>query len=349
MHAGGAQRVARQALGGADGRRLVAEDFAHALHFHDVADGRRGAVGVQVVDGRVDGGQRLLHAAHRAFAAGRDHVVAVGGGAVADDLGVDFCAACQCVVERLDHHHAAAAGDDEAVALGVVGTRGLFRRVVVLGGQRAHGVEQERLAPVLFFTAAGEDDVLLAHLDLLHGVADAVRAGGAGRGDGVVQALDLEGRGQAGGHGAAHGPRHAVGADALDALFAQQVERFHLVQRGGAARAGDEAGARVGHLLLGQAGIGNGVLHGQVGIGRRVADKAVELAVDEVFEGEVDGAGHLAAQAHFGVGRLEPDAGAAGAQVGGDGLLVVAQARNDAQTGDDDASHGKTLRSCRWK
>ncbi|MNT82795.1 hypothetical protein D3C72_2225750 [compost metagenome] len=80
-----------------------------------------------------------------------------------------------------------------------------------------------------------------------------------------------------------------------------------------------------------------------------MADEAIELAVDEVFEGKVDGAGHLAAQAHFGVGRLEPDAGAAGAQVGGDGLLVVAQARNDAQTGDDDASHGETLRSCRWK
>jgi hypothetical protein len=74
------------------------------------------------------------------------------------------------VFQLLDHHHAATASDDEAVTVGVVGARGQFRGFVALGGQGAHGVEQERLAPVLFFTATGEDDVLLAPLDLLQAV-----------------------------------------------------------------------------------------------------------------------------------------------------------------------------------
>ena len=83
-------------------------------------------------------------------------------GAVADDFGVDLRAARLRVFELLHHHHAAAAGDDEAVAVGVVGARGLLRRVVELRGQRAHRVEQHGLRPVQFFAATGEHDVLLA-------------------------------------------------------------------------------------------------------------------------------------------------------------------------------------------
>src|SRR5690606_6154849 len=157
-------------------------------------DAHRGgnAVGVEVVDGAGGGGQGLLHAADCAFPARGYHVVAVGGGAVANHFGVNLGAARQGAVPPLDHDPAAAAGADEAVTLGVVGAGGLFRGVVVLGGQRAHGVEQHGLAPVLLFTATGKDHVLLAHLDLLHGRADAVRAGGTGGGDGIVDALDLE-------------------------------------------------------------------------------------------------------------------------------------------------------------
>src|SRR5690606_39223990 len=126
------------------------------------------------------GGQRLAHAADRAFAGRGDHVVAIGGGTVADDFGVDFRAAGFRVFQFLDHQHAAAAGDDEAVALGVVGTGGHGRGVVVAGREGAHGIEQHAHGPVFLFTAAGEHDVLFAELDLFHGVADAMRAGGAG-------------------------------------------------------------------------------------------------------------------------------------------------------------------------
>src|SRR5690606_34888317 len=109
--------------------------------------------------------------------------------AVANDFGVDVCTTGQSVFQLLDHHHAATAGDDETVTLGIVRAGGLFRGLVVLGGKGAHGVEQAALAPVFFFTAAGEDDVLLAELDLLHGITDAMGAGGAGGGDRIVHAL----------------------------------------------------------------------------------------------------------------------------------------------------------------
>src|SRR5690606_10288868 len=132
---------------------------------------------------------------------------------------------------------------------GVVGARSLFRGFVVAGGEGAHGVEQDALAPVLFLAATGEDHVLLAELDLLHGIADAVRAGGAGGGDRVVDTLDLERCGQAGRDGAAHGPRNAVRADALDAFLADGVHGFHLVEGGSATGARNQADARIGDLL----------------------------------------------------------------------------------------------------
>jgi hypothetical protein len=166
-----------------------------------------------------------------------------------------------------------------------------------------------------------------------------VSTGGAGGRDRVVQALDLERRGQARRNGAAHGPGNAVWADALDAFLAQDVQRFHLVQGRGAAGTGDQAGTRVGHLLFGQAGVSDRVFHGQVGVGRSVADEAIDLAIDQLFEVEVDGAGNLATQTHFSIFRVEPDARAACTQVSGDGLFVIAQARNDAQTSDNDAAH----------
>ncbi|MOA06412.1 hypothetical protein D3C78_1260440 [compost metagenome] len=192
---------------------------------------------------------------------------------------------------------------------------------------------------MLFFTATGEDHVLLAHLDLLHGIADAMGAGGAGGGDRVVDALDLERGGQAGGHGAAHGARHAVRADALDTLLAQDVHGFHLVEGGSATGAGDQADAGVGDLFLAQAGILDRLLHGQVGEGGGVTHEAVDLAVDQRFEVEVDGAGNLAAQPHVGIGLIEADTWAAGAQAGGNGLFVIAQAGHDAHPGDHDAAH----------
>src|SRR5690606_29908913 len=196
-----------------------------------------GAGGVDVSEGPVDGGEGLLHAAHRTLPGGGDHVVAVGGGAVADDLGVDVGAPGEGVFQLLHHHAAGAAGHHEAIAVGVVGAGGQFRRVVVLGGQGAHGVEHAGHGPVLLLGAAGEEDVLLAELDLLHRSADAVGAGGAGGGDGKIETLDLEGGGETGGDGARHDLGDPVGAGALDALLPYHVDGFDEFLPGYAAGA----------------------------------------------------------------------------------------------------------------
>src|SRR6185312_12327255 len=107
----------------------------------------------------------------------------------ADDLGKDPGAAGPRMLEFFEHQHAGAAGDDETVARRVVGTAGPGGRGVEVGRHGAHGVEQVRHGPVEILVAAGKHDVLLAHLDLLVAVADAVLGRRAGRGDRVVDAL----------------------------------------------------------------------------------------------------------------------------------------------------------------
>ena len=185
-------------------------------------------MGIDVVNLAPDGGHRLLHTALGTFARRRNHVIAVRGGAVAGQLGNNVGAAFLRVFQFFQHHHAATAGNHETVTAGIEGAGSRFRRIVVFGGQRAHGIEHHGQAPVLFFTAAGEHDVLLASLDLFHRVTDAVGAGGTGRGHGVVHATDLVGGGEAGGHRAGHDAGDHIGPDALHAFLAHDVGGFHL-------------------------------------------------------------------------------------------------------------------------
>src|SRR5215207_9254229 len=194
LHAGSAEGVAGERLRRGDRRALVAgaEHRADGLDLLVVADGRRGGVRVDVVDRPLHGRKCHVHAAHRAFARGSDHVVAVRRGAVPDELAVDAGTACLGVLEFLEHNDAGAARDDEAVAVHVVGPRGLRRRLVVLRRHGAHGVEQHRQRPVELLATAGEDDVLPSALDDLERVADAVVRRRTGGRDRVVHALDLE-------------------------------------------------------------------------------------------------------------------------------------------------------------
>ena len=284
--------------------------------------------------------QRLTHAAHRALAGRLHHVEAVRGGAVADQLAIDLGAAGQRVIERFHHHDAATAGDDEAVAIGVVGTRGDRGAIVVGRRQRAHAVEQHRFGPVQFLAAAGEYHVLLAGLDQLRGVADAVGGGGAGGRDGIAHALDPEGGAQAGGDGARHGARHHVRPDAAGAFLAQGVGGQHGVGGRGAAGAGNQAGARVRNLGFGQTGVDDGLDHRDVRVGGRIAHEAQQLAVDVFLGRDAQRSVHVAAKAQLAVFLAELDAGTDFAQRVGDLRLGGADAGYDAQPGDDDASHG---------
>ena len=103
-----------------------------------------------------------------------------------------------------------------------------------------------------------------------------------------------------------YGPTHAT--------FAQQVDGTDLPLAGAATGTGDQAGAQVADLLGAEPGIGDGIAHGQVGEGRRVAHEALLLAVDQRVQIEVDTTTDLAAQARFGVVGQGGDARAPFAQ-----------------------------------
>ncbi|MPL82870.1 hypothetical protein SDC9_28819 [bioreactor metagenome] len=347
VHAGGAQAVAGERLGRGDRRhRALAEDAAHRIHLGHVAGDRRGAMRVDIAD-LAAFGQGVEGKPHRAFAAlarGRNHVIAVRGGAVTGELGIDLGAARLRVFKLLEHHDAAAARDDEAVARHVERPARGLGRVVVFRAHRPHRVEQAAERPVQLLAAAGEDDVLLAHLDQLGAVADAMRRGRAGRGDRIVHALDLVGRGEAGRGGRGHAARHHERPHALRrALGDDDLMRLEEVRGRGTARTDDQPGARVRHVVRLKPGIGDRLLHRQEGIGGAWPHEAQVALVDMVLERDLRLALDLAAEAMLGVIGREDDARAAGLQAGSDFGSGIADRRDDAQTGDDDAAHGGLL------
>ena len=134
---------------------------------------------VDVIDRRLHRGERHLHAAHRAFARWLHHVGAVGGGAIAGDLGIDFRAARFGVVEFFKDENAGTASDDEAVTIGVVGARRFLRHLIETRRHGAHRVEQHRERPIELLASAGEDNVLLAGLNRFETVADTMVGRGA--------------------------------------------------------------------------------------------------------------------------------------------------------------------------
>ncbi|MNS69277.1 hypothetical protein D3C72_1025850 [compost metagenome] len=338
VHTGGAKGMARHRLGGGELGRIAAKQGLDGFQLLGITDRGGGAVGVDVIH-RADVLHRHLHATHRAFTARGDHVVAVGGGTVTGDFGVDVGTAGQGMFQLLDHQDAAATGDDETVAVRIIGTGRLFRGVIVLGGEGAHGIELDGGRPVQLLAAAGEDDVLLAKLDQLQCVTDAVGRGGTGGADGVVDTLDLERGGQAGRGGGGHGARHHVGTHALDPFLTGDVRRLGGVLAGGAAGADHYAGTLVGDLILWQTRVSDSLLHGQIGIGRGVTHETHDFTVDQFRRIEFDVTPDTAAQVVLfkllGIG----DAGFACFQGGQHLFLVVADTGDDADTGDHCSSH----------
>jgi hypothetical protein len=144
--------------------------------------------------------------------------------------------------------------------------------------------------------ATGQDHVLLAHLDQLAAIADAMRRGRAGRGDGIAEAFDLEGRCDVRGDGRGHAARHHIGADALGPLFARDVRGLDLVRGRRPAGAHDDAGAFVADLAHLQAGILDGLAHGDVAISGAIAHETPRLTVDMLVEIDLDGAVNVAAE-----------------------------------------------------
>ena len=104
----------------------------------------------------------------------------VGRRAVADDLAVDPGPACPGVLELFEDEHAGPLAEDEAVAIAVERAAGALRLVVAggKGGQEDEAGHAEGVDHAV--RAAREDHVGVAAADQLVGLADGLRAGGAG-------------------------------------------------------------------------------------------------------------------------------------------------------------------------
>ena len=263
----------------------------------------------------------------------------VGAHAAAGQLGVDVGAAGLGVLELFEHQAAGALADDEAVAAGVEGPRGALSGSSLRGAEGARGGEARhadradgRLA------AAGEHDVGVAVADEARGVADRVRAGGAGRAGGAQRALrpQLERHVRRAHVGDHHGDQQRVGAVGalVEELVGLDVQRLQAADaarhdRPDPLRLGAGVEVRVGGRVLGRRD--------------RVAAEEVEPAhlalVDVVLGVEVL---DLGGDVHLVVRGVEAgdlaDARLAGHEATPEGVHVVAERRDDAETGDDDSA-----------
>jgi hypothetical protein len=155
---------------------VIAEDVLDRLRLRQVAERRRCAVCVDVVDvfwRKVGAAQCCAH--HLGYSNGlgirRRHVVRVVRGAVTDHLGVDRRASRQRRVRVLQHEYTGPLADHKTGASGVEGTRGT-RRMLLLRHESAHGTEageDERMHASL--GPAGEHCVSVATTDQLGGLA----------------------------------------------------------------------------------------------------------------------------------------------------------------------------------
>ena len=121
----------------------------------------------------------------------------------------------------------------------------------------------------------GKHDILFAKLNQFITITNAMRTGGTGRADRVIDTQNLERCGEAGGIGARHGARHHVRANPPQAFLTQGVDGQGDIFCGSATGSGDQAGADIGYHVFRKAGILNGLLHGDVIKGSAVAHKTV--------------------------------------------------------------------------
>ena len=176
--------------------RGVAEHALHRLQLQIVAQRRRGAVRVDVLDvGRGDAAvlHRRLHRAERAVMAlgRRGDVVGVAGHAVAGHLGVDLRAAPPGVLTL-------PAPRTPAPSPITKPSRSLSHGRDASGGRSLNPVDSAREAqnPAMPSShtarlgAAGDHHVGVAPHDQPRRIADRVHAGGAGRHHGMVRALE---------------------------------------------------------------------------------------------------------------------------------------------------------------
>ena len=167
-----------------------------------------------------------------------------------------------------------------------------------------------------------------------------MQRGRTGRGDGIVDALDLVGGGEVGRDRRGHAFRHRERSDPLG-----RSGRQHGLVRGqhGAgrrpARTRHQPGARMRDQIVAQARIGNRLAHRDIGIGRARPHEAERALVHMLFHIQVDGTRDLAAKAMLDHRLVGPDPRPPGLERGQNLGGVVANAGDDPQPGDDDTTH----------
>src|SRR5262245_44056418 len=281
--AGGAQQVTDRGLGrrhGERGRR-VAKEALDGGEFDLVAHGR-GTVRVDVVHVAWPNTGALQRHSHRTVGAvavlrRRRNVVGVAGQAVADNFRVDARAARLGVLEFFQHDNAGALAHDEAVAVLVVGTRGLLRLIVEGGAQRPAGGEAgDRQATDRALGAARNHDVGIIERDQPRGIADGMCAGRTGRDHGMVGALETMfdrhvSRGQID-----EAPWNKEGTDAPRSLFLEENGGLGDAVKAADAGPDQDAGA---FLLMAAIGPPTRVLDRLGGGGHAIDNKVVDLAL----------------------------------------------------------------------
>lgn len=176
---------------------MLAEHALDRRHFGHIARWGRSAVGVDVADVfRLDTGiaQGVGHAAGSAFArvGWRGHVVGVTAHAKADQLGVDGRTARLGMFQLFKHQRTGTVRQHEAVTAFVPRAAGTGR-LIVAGRQRTRGTEAAHAqAASGHFGATSDHHVSFTVGDIARGHADAMGAGGAGGGDGVVRPLQAQ-------------------------------------------------------------------------------------------------------------------------------------------------------------
>ncbi len=173
--------------------------------------------------------------------------------AVADDFGVYLGAARLGVLVFFENDDARAFAHEEAVAVPVVGSRRALRFVVEVGregpacAEAGDGQTAQRR-----FRAARHHHVGVAKGDEPRGVADGVRAGGAGRHHRVIRPLEAEPDGDVARGKIDQPARNEERADALRAFFGHEQGGLLDALQAADARADQHARAV---LLVGGLGL----------------------------------------------------------------------------------------------
>ena len=333
---------------------MAGENPFHGGQFDFVAERRRGAVGVDVIDVLGVGPgpfQRRFHAPLGAAAVfrRRGNVMGVAGQAEADDLGHDIGAAGLGVLQLFEHQGPGPVAHDEAVAVLVPGPGRLLRSVVEARRQRPGGAEPGHAEPAYGgLGAAGDHHVGIFQHDKPGRVADRMRPGGTRRDDGMVGALEPESDRHVSRHQVDQAGGNEKRADAPDvAAFDQHRVLGDLVQAAD-ARADHDPGAHL--VFLGfrrPAGIGDRLDRRRQTVDDEIVHAPLILrrhpviGVEQPFGRFADR--HLAGDFRRQVADIEgldgADAGFSGQQFFPVDLNPTPQGGQKAQTGNNHTSH----------